>query len=195
MKPSIIHALLRMVMLISVSLALGACGAVTLGQRAFEDRSVEDITADTELFARLSAVMANNKTIAVTSIVYEQEVVMYGLMDDKRAMDRLAADIRNVEGLKKLHWHVTYMSEADQSAQEDELLGITGTTKAKAAIEAGWLTADAINSLNFRIGVDDLGSAFLMGRAKTRAEKNGVLAVTQDTEGIKRITEYIKIIP
>lgn len=137
-----------------VGTAIQGCSPVTLGQRAFEDRSVEDIKLDTEIFTAISTEMAANKTIAASSLVYEQEVVMFGLMDDKRKLDRLAAGVRNVDGIKRLHWHVEYMSEADQEAREDALLGITGTSKAKAAIEAGWLGGDAIDSLNFRVGVD-----------------------------------------
>lgn len=178
-----------------LGLLLQACSPVTLGQRALEDRSVADITADTELFARVTAAMANNKTISVSSLVYEQVVVLYGLIDDKRIMDALHADIREIDGIETLHWHVTYMSEADQAARDDQLLGLTGTTKAQGAIEAGWLSGDAINSLNFRVGIDDLGVAYLIGRAKSRAERNGVLAVVQGTKGIRKIVDYTKIIP
>lgn len=168
---------------------------ITLGQRAVEDRSAGDIARDTEIFSKANAAMATNKTLAISTLVYEQVLVAYGLSDDQAKMDAVHAAFRNIDGLRRLHWHVEYMSPEEQKRQEAKILNVAQTTRIRGEIEANWLDAEGVESPNFRVGVDPLGHAILLGRAHSAKEEQRVIGIVRGIEGVRKTTEYIYVKP
>lgn len=168
---------------------------VTLAQRIVEDRSASDIAADTEITARVVAAMADNKVISVSTLVYEQQLVAFGVVTDRTKFRNLERDFKNISEIKRLRWHVTYMSEAEKTRRDAELLGIAETVAAKAKIEAEWLKTDGIESPNFRVGIDPLGTAFVLGRAASKDERRKALDIVQRTEDVKKLRNYAFVRP
>ena len=75
------------------------------------------------------------------------------------------------------------------------MLGIAGATEAKATVEANWLEADGVSSLNFRAGIDPLATAYVLGRAKSAAEEQKALAEAGNVPEIKRVVDYVEVRP
>jgi len=176
-------------------LVLSSCTPppVTLVQRAAETRSSEDIAKDNEIVIDVNKLMAKYETISVSTAIYEQRLVVYGLLDDQSIVDGLRKDLGSVEGIKALYWHVEYMSEEEQEAKKDELLGFAGATEAQVEIESSWLETEGVSSLNYRAAIDPLGNAYILGRAFTAEEEALVLVDARKADGIKNVVDYVEV--
>lgn len=175
---------------LSAVLLAAACSPVTLVQRAVEDRSMEDIADDNKIVVAVNKLMAKYETISVSTEVYEQHLLVYGIMDEKAMFDGFNAEVAKIAGVKKLYNRVVHMTEAEQEARDDNMLGFAEGLKVKAKIEIDWLDTPGLQSLNFRIAVDPMGIAYVLGRAKSAAERDRALAVAGNAEGVKRVRDY-----
>ncbi len=167
---------------------------VTLAQRALEDRSSEDIATDTAIFTAANTIMAGEKTLSLSTLVYEQVLVVYGLETDRETYDTVRAEMAEIEDVKTLHWEAVYMTEAEKEAADEQILGIADTLRIQAEVEADWLDTEGIESLNFRVGVDPQGTAFLLGRAKSAEEHQKVVDVARAIDGVQRVVDYTYVI-
>ncbi len=175
---------------VSATLLVVACSPVTLVQRAVEDRSMQDIADDNKIVVAVNKLMAKYETISVSTEVYEQHLLVYGIMEEKAMFDGFNAEVAKIPGVRKLYNKVIHMTEAEQEAQEDRMLGFAEGLKVKAKIELDWLDTAGLESLNFRIAVDPMGIAYVIGRAKSEAERDRALAVAGNAEGVKRVRNY-----
>ena len=172
-------------------LGLAACSPVTLVQRAVEDRSAEDIAEDNRIVIGVNKLMAKYKTISVSTEIYEQRLLVYGIVDDKAVYDGFRSEIGNIAGIRKLYWQVEHMTEAQQEAEGDRMIGFAEGLKVKAEIEADWLNAEGVESLNFRVAVDPLGAAYVLGRAKSATERDRAVAVVRNTPRVRSVADYV----
>jgi len=175
---------------VSAALAVSACSPVGLVQRAVEDRSLNNIAEDNRIVIAVNKLMAKYETATVSTEIYEQHLLVYGLMKDKALYDGFVSELANVKGVKKLYNHVLHMTEAQQEAQEDTMIGFAEGIKVKAKIEVAWLDEPGLESLNFRAAVDPMGVAYVLGRAKTSGEQDRAIAVVRNIEGVKRVKNY-----
>lgn len=175
---------------VGVALAVTACSPVALVQRAVEDRSLEDITADNKIVIAVNKLMAKYETITVSTEIYEQRLLVYGIMEDKALYDGFNTELAKIAGVKKLYNKVLHMTEGQQKAQEDSMIGFAEGIKVKAKIEVAWLDAPGLESPNFRVAVDPMGAAYVLGRAKTSAERDRAIAVVRNAERVKRVNNY-----
>ena len=184
---------------LALLLVAGACAPspplVKIAQQALEDRGTSDIVKDNEIVVDVNRLMATYDTVAITTEIYEQRLLVYGLLDDATKIENFRGDVAKIEGVKALYWHVIYMSEADQEAKADEILGFAGSTEAQAKVKANWLEADGVSSLNIRAGIDPLATAYILGRAKSVAEKQMVLAEVGKVPAIMRVVDYVEVRP
>ncbi len=183
------------VVLIIGAMLAGCASPVTVAQRALEERSTEDITKDNEIVVDVNQLMAKYETVSVSTEIYEQRLVIYGLLSDKATYDGFRRDSEAVPGVRQLHWHVVFMTEEEQKAKENEMLGFTGGLEVKAGIEKGWLDTEGINSLNYRVAVGPLGEAYVLGRAFTAAERDKALGVVRGTSGVTKVVDYVEVRP
>ena len=86
----------------------------TLVDRALEARSTIDIAKDNAVVIKVNAVMADAGTVKASTEIYEQRLLVTGLFDDKPSYDKFQQGVRGVSGVKKLYWHVIYMSDVEQ---------------------------------------------------------------------------------
>jgi hyperosmotically inducible protein len=184
-----------LLLLIVGAISSSCVSPVTIGQRALEERSVEDIAKDNEIVVDVNALMAKYETVSVSTEIYEQRIVVYGLLDDEAVLDNFRKDTEAIEGIKQLNWHVLFMTEEEQTAKEDEMLGFAGGLEVKVKAEKDWLETEGISSLNYRVAVGALGDAYVLGRAFTAGERDKSLTVVRNVEGVTKVVDYVEVRP
>ncbi len=166
---------------------------VTLIERAVEARSTSDIAKDNEIVVKVNAIMAKVESIKASTEIYEQRLLITGIFDNKADYDSFQSQVKQVSGVKKLYWHVTYLSK-DDSARKS-LLGwgdvLELTTKANTRLVGTKGVAD----VNFRIVGDSYGTLYLLGRARSGEEKQKALARVRDGNGVKKVVDYVEVKP
>lgn len=180
-------------LMLAAAAGLSACSPVTVAQRALEDRSVADIREDNRIVVGVNKLMAKYETISVSTEIYEQHLLIYGILETESAYNGFRNDVAKIEGIDRLYWHVEQMSEAEQEAREGEMLGFAQGLKVKAVIEKNWLQAEGVESLNFRVAVDPFATAYVLGRAKSQTELDRALAVVRNTEDVRRVRNYAAV--
>jgi hyperosmotically inducible protein len=169
----------------------------TLVDRAIEARSSADLARDNEIVIKVNAAMANAGTVKASTEIYEQRLLITGLFDDKPTYDKFEKAVRAVKGVKKLYWHVVYISKTDQAKRKwdgeiadwDDVL--TLETKAKARL----VGAAGVADVNYRLTADPFGTVYLLGRARSGEERDKALARVRDGTGVKKVVNYVEVRP
>jgi hyperosmotically inducible protein len=166
---------------------------VTLIERAVEARSTSDIVKDNEIVVKVNAIMGKVESIKASTEIYEQRLLITGLFDNKADYDSFDSQVRQVAGVKKLYWHVSYLAKDDPKRKSllgwDDVLEMT--TKAKARLVGTKGVAD----VNFRITGDSTGTLYLLGRARSGEEKQKALARVKDGKGVTKVVDYVVVKP
>ena len=183
---------------VGLALALTSCAGsppVTLIERAIEARSAGNIVEDNRIVIDVNGIMADIGSIDASTEIYEQRLLITGLFDNKATYDTFRKRVRGVKGVKQLYWHADYMSKAEQTRRENELLGWAGALTLDTKIETNMLAARGVANVNFRSAVDAFGTVYLLGRARSTEELKKALAVVKGTEGVKRVVNYAIVRP
>ena len=167
----------------------------TLIDRAIEARSAADIAEDNRIVVIVNGIMAKLGTIKASTEIYEQRLLVTGLFDDRELYDDFKARVEAVEGVKKLYWHVAYMSEVDQEKNADNLLGWDDATILDNKVGVNLVATRGVADVNLRVAVDAFANVYIIGRARSTEERDKTLAVAKETEGAKKIVDYIDIRP
>lgn len=167
----------------------------TLIDRAIEARSGEDIYKDNEIVIKVNAVMAELGTIKASTEIYEQRLLVTGMFDDIELYRQFLLGVEAVDGIKKLYWHVTYMSEEDQEAREDEMLDWVDAMALDAKVGINLISTAGVADVNLRIAVDSFGNLYLIGRARSDEESQKAIRVSSETDGVGVVVNYIEIRP
>jgi len=178
--------------LLLVALVLAGC-PVTLVERAVEARSADDILTDNKIVLDVNEIMASLKTIKVSTEIYEQRLLLTGLLDDKALHDEFRDRVSKVEGVKALYWHVAYMSEADQASAN--LLGWDDVIILDNKVGVNLIAEKDVADVNFRVTADSFSTVYLLGRARSQGELDLALAAARGTEGAKKIVNYVEVRP
>jgi hyperosmotically inducible protein len=169
----------------------------TLVDRAIEARSLADIKRDNEIVLAVNKVMADIGTIKASTAIYEQRLLVTGVFDDKATYDRFEQGVRAVKGVKRLYWHVAYVTRADQEARQKA--GTMIDWPAALAMETrgtGRLIGTAgVADVNFRIVADAFATIYVLGRARSPDERDKALARAKDGDGVKKVVNYIDVRP
>ncbi len=165
----------------------------TLIERAAEARSVSDIAKDNAIVVKVNAAMAKQATIKASTEIYEQRLLVTGLFADKAAYDAFQSDVKAVEGVRKLYWHVTYLAENDPKRKT--LPDWTDTLAISTKAQARLTKTVAGRYVNFRVTGDSYGNLYVIGRAYTKDEANEVVAALKDGDGVKKVVNYIDVRP
>ncbi|MDE2230156.1 MAG: hypothetical protein KGL11_14100 [Alphaproteobacteria bacterium] len=176
-----------------VGAILGA--PVTLIDRALEDRSAADIAKDNEIVVKVNAVMAKAGTIKASTEIYEQRLLVTGLFDDKPTYDKFESGVRGVGGVKRLYWHVVYMSDADQKAHKNGIISWARALEINSKAEAALAKAKDVHHLNYRLATDAFATLYVVGRALSAHERDLTLASLKSIGGVRRVVDYIDVRP
>lgn len=165
----------------------------TLIDRAIEARSTEDIAKDNEIVVKVNAIMAKMETIKASTEIYEQRLLITGLFDDKKLYDGFEKDVRAVEGVKKLYWHVKYMSAEDQKKAKlldwPDVLVMSNKAQARLVGTAG------VADVNYRTAANSFGTVYIIGRARSQEEHDKALARVRDGDGVKKVLDFVEVRP
>jgi len=179
------------------ALALGLTDVITapktLIDRAIEARSTADIAKDNEIVVKVNGVMADLGTIKASTEIYEQRLLVTGIFDGKATYDKFEKGVRAVSGVKKLYWHVRYMSDADQ--KKAKLLDWPDVTVLATKAQARLVGTAGVADVNFRTCADSAGTVYLLGRARSAEEHEKALARVKDGDGVKNVVDYVEVRP
>jgi osmotically-inducible protein OsmY len=191
-------------------LGLGGCttAVIELAKKALEDRSSEDQVTDTKIGAGILERLAGRDKgllLDVSTDTWEQRVMLTGTLDsagEKAAVEKLvAADKR----IKAIYRHIKIVKKATKNqrrAQSEkkgaEKKGGIGQTVndlwIETKISAQLLTTKKVTSVNYRWR-SVLNDLYVIGRARTPAERANVLKIIRETEGVKSVQHHIAIKP
>ena len=167
----------------------------TLIDRAIEARSTSDIAKDNEVVLKVNKVMANVGSIKASTEIYEQRLLVTGLFDDKPTYDKFEKGVRAVTGVKKLYWHVAYMSKADQEKNKASMADWKEVLEMETKAKGRLIGTRGVADVNFRVCGDASRTLYLLGRARSGEEKEKALARIKDGEGVKKVTDYVEVRP
>lgn len=165
----------------------------TLIDRAIEARSASDIAKDNVIVAKVNGHMGKHATIKASTEIYEQRLLITGLFDDKATYDQFQKDVRGVEGVRKLYWHVTYLAKDDPKRKS--LPGWSDTLEMGVKAQGRLIGTRGVADVNFRTTVDSYGTLYVIGRARSQEEANKAVARLKEGEGIKKVVNYIDVRP
>jgi hyperosmotically inducible protein len=169
----------------------------TLVDRAIEARSLADIKRDNEIVLAVNKVMADIGTIKASTAIYEQRLLVTGVFEDKATYDRFEQGVRAVKGVKRLYWHVAFVSRADQEARQkagtmiDWPAALAMETKGMGRL----IGTPGVSDVNFRVVADAFASIYVLGRARSQDERDKALARAKDDVGVKKVVNYIDVRP
>lgn len=160
-----------------------------------EDRSAEDIAKDTEIKAKITVEVIDEMgtdVISISADVYEQDVMLTGVVETGAQRSQAEELTRTVAGVKKLYNEIMVKSalEEEQGAVE----GFIDDTVIETKINAQFLDAKGVNVTNFiyrSVG----GHVFLFGRALSSGEKSKATEIARDIENVHSVKNLAKVKP
>lgn len=188
----------RLVVLVAICTGMNGCAEAfispkTLVDRAIEARSTSDIAKDNRIVVAANAVMADLELISASTEIYEQRLLVTGIIESDSDYKAFKRGIEQIDGVKALYWHVVQMSEAEQDAQGEALLSWTDSLALDAKIGVRLFDRDGVADVNFREGVDSFATVYLLGRARSQGELDRALAATHGTKGVKKVVNYVEV--
>ena len=169
-------------------------GPKTLVEHAVKSRSFADQAKDNEIVIKVNAVMAKIGTLQADTEIYEQRLLITGLFDDKNKYDQFYTGVKGVEGIKKLYWHALYES-ADDQKKDKNLIGWAKSTELATKAGTNLTVAMKTTEQNYHVCVDAFAVAYVIGRAKSKAEHDKAVASVRGTTGVKKTVDYIDTRP
>lgn len=160
-----------------------------------EDRTSDDIGKDLEIKAKITVGVIDEmgtKVISINADVYEQDVMLTGVVD-KAALKAQAGKLaKAVEGVKTLYNEMLVI--ADVEKKKGVIEGFVDDTVIETKINALLLDASGVNVTNFRwraVG----GRVFLFGRAFTKAELAKAIGIVKGIENVLSVKSRTKVRP
>lgn len=160
-----------------------------------EDRSGGDIAKDLEIKARITTDVVDKMGTDAISIgvdVYEQNVMLTGIVENARQKAEAEKLSRAVEGVLKLYNEILVIKAIDKKKGAVE--GFVDDTVIESKINALLLDAGGVNVTNFRwrsVG----GGVYLFGRALSKPELRKAIGIVKDIKGVTRVTSHVKVRP
>ena len=189
--------------------ALGGCEAVVgaTAQKAFEDRTTEDQATDAKITAVILKKLSDKDKGLLLDLsvdVWEQRLLLTGTLDNaamKRDVEKLATD----ERLKNSYMHIKLVStsEKEQLRQQSKNKDVAEKSGIGQSVNDFWIQLKIKGQLLVERGVTSvnyfwrsvLNDVYIIGRARSTAERKKVLDIIRATEGVKSVRQYIEIKP
>jgi hyperosmotically inducible protein len=162
----------------------------TLVDRAIEARSAKDILEDNRIVIEANKLMAQIGTIKAKTEIYEQVLLITGIFDDRNAYDRFHSGVRNIKGVKRLHWHARYMAASEQASRKAEMVDWKDALVTETKVRGNLIKTRGVSDVNFKTAIDAFGTIYVLGRARSSEEMKKVLDVTSRTPGVKKVVNY-----
>ena len=172
-------------------------GPKTLIDRAIEARSSSDLARDNAIVIDVNRVMADLGTIKASTQIYEQRLLITGLFAEGETYRKFEKSVRAVEGVKKLYWHVTYMTDKvkDEAITVGRMMDWKDVLAFETKAMARLIGTAGIADVNFRVTGDPFGNLYLMGRARSREELKKAISKLGEGDGVKKVHNYALVRP
>ena len=164
-------------------------------EAAVEDRSGGDIGKDLEIKASITVDVIDKMGTDVISIsvdVYEQDVMLTGVVENAKQKTEAEKLSRAVEGVKKLYNDILVIKAVDKKKGTVE--GFVDDTVIESKINALLLDAGGVNVTNFRwrsVG----GRVYLFGRALSKPELKKAIGIVKEIKGVTKVINHVKVRP
>lgn len=164
-------------------------------EAAVEDRASEDIAKDLAIKATFTKDVISEMGTGVISIkadVYEQDVMLTGVVEDAKQKIQAAKLTRKIEDVKKIYNEIRVIKPVDK--EKGVVENFVDDTVIETKINALLLDGRGVNVTNFRwrsIG----GHVYLFGRALSRAEKVKATKIVKDIKNVQSVKYLAKIRP
>jgi hyperosmotically inducible protein len=162
---------------------------------AVEDRASEDIAKDLAIKATFTKDVISEMGTDVISIkadVYEQDVMLTGVVEDAKQKIQAAKLTAKIEDVKKIYNEIRVIKPVDE--EKGVVENFVDDTVIESKINALLLDGRGVNVTNFRwrsIG----GHVYLFGRALSRAEKVKATKIVKDIKNVQSVKYLAKIRP
>ena len=165
--------------------------------RAIEARSAEDIARDNAIVIEVNKVMAELGTIKASTEIYEQRLLVTGIFADPETYKKFETGVRNVEEVKNLYWHVTYMTSKakDEAIKSGAMMDWPEVLAFETKAGARLIGTAGVADVNFRVSADPYGNLYLLGRARSGEELKKAIARLEDGDGVKKVYNYAVVRP
>ena len=164
-------------------------------EAAVEDRASEDVAKDLAIKATFTKDVISEMGTGVISIkadVYEQDVMLTGVVEDAKQKIQAAKLTRKIEDVKKIYNEIRVIKPVDK--EKGVVENFVDDTVIETKINALLLDGRGVNVTNFRwrpIG----GHVYLFGRALSRAEKVKATKIVKDIRNVQSVKYLAKIRP
>lgn len=189
-----------------------ACQTVLVetGEKAFEDRSASDQVADT----RLAGSIATNLTLKdksllldVSADVWEQRVLLTGVLSDPRMQEEIAAMVRADARVRALCDEIQIVPSEEQAERrkaaeekgqsEPKKEGFGQTVNdfwIETKINARLLAEPEVRSVNYRWRAVR-NTVYFIGRARSEAELERALDICKGIDGVVAVKHFVEVRP
>ncbi|CCQ72198.1 BON domain-containing protein [Magnetospira sp. QH-2] len=164
-------------------------------EAAVEDRSTADIATDATIKAEIVAEVIDKMgtdVISITADVYEQTVMLTGIVETMAQKTEAGRLTRTVGGVKKLYNEILVKSDLERDKGTVE--GFVDDTVIETKINAQFLDASGVNVTNFRWHSLE-GHVFLFGRALSRGELDKATGIARGIDGVRKVTSRVAVRP
>jgi hyperosmotically inducible protein len=164
-------------------------------EAAIEDRSGDDIAKDAEIRIDITTgviKIIGTDVISINADVYEQDVMLTGVVESDYQHDLVEAFVGTVEGVKKIHNMLMVKQALDE--EKGTVENFIDDSVIETKINALLLDAKGVNVTNFRwrsVG----GHVFLFGRALSGAERTKATNIVRDIENVTSVKSLTKVKP
>jgi len=162
---------------------------------AVEDRSSEDIAKDLEIKAQITADVIDTlgtKVISINSDVYEQNVMLTGVVDNAALKIKAGTLAKGVEGVKRIYNEMKVIDPLSKKKGAAE--AFVDDTVIESKINALLLDGEGVNVTNMRWR-SVLGDVFLFGRALSVNERDKAIAIVKGIKNVLSVTSRIAVHP
>lgn len=176
-----------------------------VAQKVWEDRTTETQVTDVKIHTRIFQYLSNidgQLPIDVNTDVWRRRVMFTGAIDSAALSRRIEKHARADTRTRAVYNHIRIVSKKEkEQRRQRQGAEASATEKAGQVVSDAWigakikvrlLAAGDIKSLNYR-WQSVLGRVYIIGHAKTRAERNIVLGILRTTKGVQSVTSHIEI--
>lgn len=180
-----------------VNLLTIAISPKTLIDLAIEARSSEDIIKDNRIVLEVNAIMAKLGTIQASTEIYEQRLLITGLFDDRKLYKDFLLEVKQINNIKALYWHIRYLSEDEQKRREQNgsLIGWVKSLILDTQVGLHLFAERGVADVNYRVAADAFSHVYLIGRARSTGELKKALAAAREVKTAKKIVNYVVVRP
>lgn len=196
----------RALLLAAALLSPGCSVVVTeVAQKAWEDRTTETQVTDVKIHTRILQFLTDidgQLPIDVTTDVWRRRVMFTGAIDSAALRGRIEKHARADTRTRAVYNHIRIVSKKEkEKRRQRQGAGASAKEKTGQMVSDAWigakikvrlLAAGDVKSVNYR-WQSVLGRVYIIGHAKTRAERGLVLNILRTTKGVQGVTSHIEI--